>query len=274
MMSLWPGYRFGPYRIEEEIGRGGQAVVYRASREGSAATALKVLPAEVGDDPTVRARLAREVEAVRGLRHPSIVAVEDAGEVDGQLFLCMPLVEGVTLEQAIRAEGGLDPVRAVAILRRVATALGHAHAHGVVHRDVKPANVLLGRDGQAYLTDFGLAQVAEAARLTRTGVWVGTLDYIAPEQLLAQKVGPGADVYALAAVAYETLAGRPPFVRHNTNDLIQAHLNDAPRPPSALRRSLAPADAPLARGLAKSPDERHASAGDLVEDLATALGVA
>lgn len=273
-MSLWAGYRFGPYRIDGEVGRGGQATVYRATEEATGRTlALKVLSADLSTDATVRARLQREADAVKALDHPGIVAVIDAGEVDEHLYIGMPLIEGTSLEDAIAQEGGLEPARVVRLLRQVAEALDHAHAKGMVHRDVKPANVLIDRDDRAFLTDFGLAKVAQSARLTRTGMWVGTLEYIAPEQLLAQGVGPPADIYAMAAMAYEALAGRPPFVRQHPAELMRAHLEEPPRPPSTLRPSLAFCDAVLARGLAKRPEERYPSAGGLVTAIGDALGV-
>lgn len=272
-MSLWPGYRLGRYRIESEIARGGQATVYRAVDEQTGdAVALKVIAGDLSRDATLRARLQREAAAVRALDHPGIVAVREAGEIDGNVYISMTLVDGPSLQEEIRAGGGIDPLRALGLLRQLAGALDHAHAHDMVHRDVKPANVLVGPGDRAYLTDFGLAKVAKSARLTRTGMWVGTVEYIAPEQLMGQGVGPPADVYGLSALAYEALAGRPPFVRQNPADLIQAHLYEAPRPPSSLRPSLAFVDAVLARGLAKAPGERFDSAGAMVRALGEAIG--
>jgi serine/threonine protein kinase len=272
-MSLWPGYELGRYRIEDVLGRGGQATVYVA-HEGPTGRrlALKVLSAEFSHDATVRARLEREAEAVRALDHPAIVAVLDTGEVEGNVYISMPLVEGPSLQAEISREGGIEPVRLVRILRQVAAGLDHAHERGMVHRDVKPANVLLDGEDRAYLTDFGLAKVAQAARLTRTGTWVGTIEYIAPEQLMGKPVGPPADVYGLAALAYEALAGRPPFVRQDAAQLIRAHLEEEPRPPSSLRPSLAFVDGVLARGLAKRPEDRFGSAGGMVRALGEALG--
>jgi eukaryotic-like serine/threonine-protein kinase len=233
--------------------------------------ALKVLSHELSADPTVRARLQREAEAVRALDHPAIVPLLAAEEHDGQLFLCMALVRGTTLEREIAQHGGLDPARALEVVRTVATALDHAHARGMVHRDVKPANILIDGSGGAFLTDFGLAKVSGGARLTRTGMWVGTLDYIAPEQLLARGVGPAADLYALAAVAYEALAGRPPFVRQTPGDLVQAHLSDTPRPLASLRPSLGAADPAVMRGLAKAPADRFGSGAAFAHALTGAL---
>lgn len=272
-MSLWPGYRLGRYRVTSEIAQGGQATVYRATDEQTGEEiALKVIAGDLSGDATLRARLEQEAAAVRALDHPGIVAVREAGEIDGHVFICMSLVDGPSLQDEIRSGGGLDPARAVALLRQLAEALDHAHANGMVHRDVKPANVLIGPGDRAYLTDFGLAKVAKAARLTRTGMWVGTIEYIAPEQLMARRVGPAADVYGLSALAYEALVGRPPFVRQNPADLIQAHLQEAPRAPSSLRPSLAFVDPVLARGLAKAPEDRFPSAGAMVRALAESLG--
>ncbi len=272
-MSLWPGYRLGRYKVESEIAQGGQATVYRARDEETGdAVALKVIQGDLSGDATLRARLQQEAEAVRALDHPGIVAVREAGDIDGTVFIAMTLVEGPSLQEEIRSGGGIDPLRAVALLRQLAEALDHAHANGMVHRDVKPANVLVGPGDRAYLTDFGLAKVAKSARLTRTGMWVGTIEYIAPEQLMAREVGPPADVYGLSALAYEALAGRPPFVRQNPADLIQAHLSESPRAPSSLRPSLAFVDGVLARGLAKAPEDRYPTAGAMVRALGESLG--
>lgn len=273
-MSLWPGYRIGPYRIEAELGAGAQATVYRAHDTATGRdVAVKVLSVDLAHDPTLRARFEREARLVAGLGHPAVVPVHGAGEVSGQAYICMDLIDGGSLQTRLEAEGALAPAPATAVLRRVAEALDHAHAAGLVHRDVKPGNILIDGAGDAYLSDFGLARVtADAERLTRTGMWVGTLEYMAPEQIRAQRVGPAADLYALAAVAYEALTGRPPFVRGNPADLMQAHLADAPRPASALRPEMAAADAVLARGLAKEPAERFGSAAAFVHALSGALG--
>jgi serine/threonine protein kinase, bacterial len=272
-MTMWPGYRFGPFVIDDQLGRGAQATVYRArdDRDGTS-VALKVLPADLLGAADLRARFAREAQAVGDLDHPAVLRVHEAGDIDGQPYISMALVDGGTLQAAITAEGGLEPERTVHLVRQIAGALDHAHERGTVHRDVKPANVLLSLDDHAFLSDFGLATVAEGARITRTGIWVGTLEYMAPEQIRAQRVGPPADLYALAAVTYEALTGRPPFVRRNPADLMQAHIAETPRPPSSLRASLAPVDAVLARGLAKDPAARFGSATAFVHALSGSLG--
>jgi serine/threonine-protein kinase len=231
-----------------------------------------VLALELADDPAFRARFAREAEAVGRLDHPSIVTLYEAGEEAGRAYLAMRLVEGPTLHAAIQLEGSLEPARAASVVRQVAAALDHAHGRGMVHRDVKPANVLLDAEGRAFLSDFGLAKLREGARLTRTGMWVGTVEYIAPEQIMAGAVGPPADVYALGAVTYEALTGRTPYVRAHPADVLQAHLRDEPRPASTFRRSLGGADAVLARALAKDPERRYASAGAFAHALSGALG--
>jgi len=273
-VSLWPGYRVGPYRIEAEIGAGAQATVYRAhDTDRGRDVALKVLSFDLAHDETLRARFAREARVVSGLGHPAVVPVHDTGEVAGQPYICMALIDGGTLQGRLEAEGALAAAEVLPVLRRVAAALDHAHGAGLVHRDVKPGNILIDRDGDAWLSDFGLARLAtEATRLTRTGMWVGTLEYMAPEQIRAQRVGPPADLYGLAAVAYEALTGRPPFVRGNPADLMQAHLADTPRPASAMRPEVAAADAVLARGLAKEPGDRFGTAAALVHALSGALG--
>jgi serine/threonine-protein kinase len=269
-MTLPPGTRIEGYEILGALGEGAQASVYRV-RMGPSAAALKLLAHDLARDEVFRRRFELEAAAVRSLDHPAVVRVHATGEWQGRPFIVMDLLEGGTLEGAVLAEGGIHVVDALSVVARVAEALDHAHGRGVVHRDVKPANVLLDEDGTAYLTDFGLAKLAAGQALTRTGMWVGTLDYIAPEQIRAGEVGPAADVYALAALAYEALTGRPPFVRRTAADLLTAHLEQSARPPSALRPEVAGADAVLARGLAKDPARRYASAGALAHALRGAL---
>ena len=265
-MSRAPS-RFGPYEVLGELGRGGLGVVYRARHPRTGGeVALKVL---LDPDPRGKARFQREARTAARLRHPGIVSVQDLGEEDGRPYLVMELVEGESLASRLR-RGPLAEEEAARLGAELAEALACAHAAGVLHRDVKPANVLIDRTGRARLTDFGLAreQLEGAERLTRTGVMLGTPGYMAPEQMDdASRAGPPADVYGLGASLYQLLTGSPPFVMETLSSLVNAVLNRPPAPPSVLRPGL---DARLDRlclaCLAKDPAERPTAA-----DLARAL---
>jgi tRNA A-37 threonylcarbamoyl transferase component Bud32 len=273
------GTTVADYHVVALAGRGGMSVVYRARDEHLGRdVALKLLAQELTDDEQFRQRFLRESRIAASLNHPNIVPVYAAGETEGMLYLAMRFVDGADLKALLRRESRLEPARALALLGQVASALDAAHGHGLVHRDVKPANILLEGappDETAYLADFGLTK-AEASRAgaTATGQLVGTLDYVAPEQIRRQTLDGRADVYALGCVLYECLTGKPPFADASEVAVIYAHLHDAPPPASELRPGLPPAlDASLARALAKQPEERHRSAGELVADAGEALGV-
>ncbi len=244
------------YRIEAEIGRGAQGAVYRArDPAGRRAVALKALPA----GPAAEAALA-----AGALDHPNVLPVRAAFVRDGAVWLVLEHVAGGTLADLL-ARGLPAATRALGLLRQVAAALDHAAAHGVVHRDVSPANVLIGRGDRVLLTDF--------APPPAPGTWLGTPEYIAPERLRGAEATPAADRYALAAVAFEALTGRPPFPRPDRDALLAAHLAVPPPAASALRPGLPVAvDGVLARGLAKDPAARHPSAAALCGALADALG--
>jgi serine/threonine-protein kinase len=261
------------YRIDGVAGRGGMGIVYRARQLAlDRPVALKVIAPDLADDVMFRERFKRESLTAASIDHPNVIPVYEAGEAEGQLFIAMRWVEGTDLRLLIQDGGPMEPGQAIRVIEQVAAALDAAHRGGLVHRDVKPANVLLDAEGRAFLSDFGLAKLREGARLTRTGMWVGTVEYIAPEQIMAGAVGPPADVYALGAVTYEALTGRTPYVRAHPADVLQAHLRDEPRPASTFRRSLGGADAVLARALAKGPERRYASAGAFAHALSGALG--
>jgi hypothetical protein len=273
------GTMVADYRVEALAGRGGMSVVYRAHDERLGRdVALKLLAPELTDDEQFRKRFLRESRIAASLNHPNIVPVYSAGEIGGMLYLAMRFVEGADLKALLRRESRLEPARALALLGQVASALDTAHGHGLVHRDVKPANILLEGappDETAYLADFGLTK-AETSRAgaTATGQLVGTLDYVAPEQIRGETLDGRADVYALGCVLYECLTGKPPFAHASDVAVLYAHLHDAPPPASELRPGLPPAlDASLARALAKEPEERHRSAGELVADAGEAFGV-
>jgi tRNA A-37 threonylcarbamoyl transferase component Bud32 len=271
-VRLVPGEAFGRYRIEAEIGRGGQAVVYRATQvDLDRQVALKVFDDGYLQRSGAAERFRREAIAAGRLEHPRIVPVYDAGEIGGRAFISMRLVPGDTLAERVARTGPLPRAEALDVLSDIAEALDFAHANGTVHRDVKPANILL-EPGGAWLSDFGLVRLDDMPGLTRRGDWLGTPEYVSPEQVEGDPATQGSDVYALAAVAFEALTGRPPFLRREPSAILLAHVRDARPRASGVRPGLPPAlDAALARGLAVDPAERPASARDLVESLAEAL---
>jgi serine/threonine-protein kinase len=256
---------FGPYQLQELIGRGGMGEVYRAyDTAKDRVVALKRLPAHLASDADFAARFRRESQVAARLREPHVVPIHDYGEIDGQLYIDMRLVEGADLAELIKNEGRLPPQRAVRIVEQVAGALDAAHADGLVHRDVKPSNVLVTGDDHVYLADFGIAHSVSSTTLTGTGAAVGTLDYMAPERFLSGKGDRRVDVYALGCLLYEALTGRKPFLGEGLAAQMYAHVHAPPPRPSLVQPGLPPAlDEVIARALAKSPDDRFASAGAL-----------
>ncbi|HEX9190100.1 MAG TPA: serine/threonine-protein kinase, partial [Vicinamibacteria bacterium] len=228
-MALVPGSNAGPYRVVEPLGRGGMATVYRAYEPAlDRYVALKVLPREFLHDPGFKDRFHREAKALAKLEHPNIVPIYnyDIDEKEGIPWMAMRLVPGGSLSQRLK-EGRLPHARSVEILRGVADALDHAHGKGVVHRDVKPQNVLLDEGGRVYLADFGIAKMLEASGgLTATGMITGTPNYMAPEQATAKDVGPPADIYALGIVAYEMFTGRVPFSADTPVAILMKHVQE------------------------------------------------
>ena len=263
MPELTPGTEFAGCRIEGVIGRGGMGVVYRATQLGlGRPVALKLLATDRAADPEFRARFQREWQMAAAIDHPNIIPVYAAGDDDGTLYLVLRYVAGTDLQALIRRSGPLDAERAASIVCQVGAALDAAHAAGLVHRDVKPGNVLLDQE-HVYLSDFGLTRLIDGAtELTQTGRWMGTADYASPEQLESRATDARSDVYALGCVLHAALTGRPPFPRISLPQTLLAHLNDPPPRPS---ESGAPRgfDAVMARALAKHPADRYPSAGDL-----------
>lgn len=266
------GCELAGYRIDALIGRGGMGVVYRGSdlRLGRE-VAIKLIAAERAGDPVVRRRFEREARLMAALEHPNALPIYAAGEQDGSLFLVMRYVAGTDLGALLRAEGRLPPVRAVRIVDRVAQALDAAHAAGLVHRDVKPANVLLA-DDRVYLGDFGLGRAIEGAtRLTDSTEWLGTVDFCSPEQLRGHPIDARSDIYALGCVLHAALTGVPPMHRETAEATMLAHLNEEPPPPSEAGVS-SRFDPVLRRALAKRPEERYATAGELGRAARVAAG--
>jgi YVTN family beta-propeller protein len=266
---LAAGSTFAGYRIDKEIGRGGMGVVYRATDLSlERPVALKLIAPELSSEERFRQRFLRESKLAASLGHPHILPVHAAGEADGQLYLAMRYVEGQDLKDLLADEGPLSPERAFAIVGQVAEALDAAHEKGLVHRDVKPGNVLLDERGQAYLSDFGLTKQMGSAS-TQTGELVGTLDYVAPEQIRGENVDGRTDQYALACVLYECLAGKPPFRKRTEAEVLWGHMQEQPPPLSGYSEL----DPVLARGLAKDRVERYPTCTDLIGSAQEALGI-
>ena len=259
------GSQLGAYVIDREIGRGGMAIVYGGFRDGRR-VAIKVLP-EVLSDGDFRARFEREATSV--LEHPNILAVLDHGTDAGANYIVTELVSGGTLESRLGRPMPLE--EALAILRPIASALDHAHRHGILHRDVKPGNILMRDDGTPLLSDFGLAKLLDSReRLTRSSVILGTPEYLAPEQCTGEALGPAADIYSLAVTAYEMLTGRVPFSAETPLALVMAHVNKTVPIPRRLNPTLsAHVSDMLLAALAKDPAARPATAGEFVNSLAT-----
>lgn len=264
------GRRLGKYLIQQEIGRGGMARVYRASDTVlQRPVALKVLAPSLSADPEFARRFEREAITAANLRHPAIVTIFDVGEADGLRYIAMEYIAGRTLNEVLQEQGRLGIPLTIALLAPVAEALDFAHSHGMIHRDVKPHNIMIDADGRVLLTDFGIAidPNESGERLTRTGMFMGTPEYISPEQAQAQPLTGRSDLYSLGIVAYEMLAGRVPF-EGATPQQIMAHVYQAPPPITSFDRATPPEiDQIFARVLAKDPAQRFEQAGKLVEAL-------
>jgi hypothetical protein len=280
VISLAAGSRIAGYRLEGRIGQGGMAAVFRARDEQlGRLVALKVLAPALAGDAEFRRRFTTESRRAAAIDDPHIVPVFAAGEADGMLFIAMRYVAGGDVQSLLNREGPLSPDRVVDIISPVASALDAAHRAGLVHRDVKPSNMLMdvvpGRPDHVYLSDFGLSKaVASTSGVTRAGMVLGTLAYISPEQIAGKPVDGRADQYALACSAFELLAGVPPFQRDEPAALMFAHLSESPPRLASCRPGLPPAvDGVLARGMAKAPGDRYASCGHFADALRDAFGI-
>jgi serine/threonine-protein kinase len=260
------GTQIAGYRLEKEIGRGGMGVVYRAHDVAlERSVALKLLSPSLAEDRDFRERFLVESRLAASLEHPNVVPIHDAGEADGQLYLAMRYVEGSDLKRLLQEEGALEPSRAIAICSQIGDALDAAHARGLVHRDVKPSNVLLDRDEHAYLADFGLTRrLSEQAPDFDAGLSLGTPAYVAPEQIEGKELDGRADQYSLACLLHECLTGEPPFRRGSEAATLFAHLEEEPPAAPGLEEM-------MARALAKSPTDRYQSCRAFVADANRAL---
>ena len=263
MPELEPGDEFAGCRIEAVAGRGGMGVVYRATELSlGRPVALKLLAPDRAGDREFRERFQREWRMAAAIDHPNVIPIYAAGEHDGSLYLVMRYVGGTDLHALLREQGRLDPEHAAELIAQLASALDAAHAAGLVHRDVKPANVLLAGD-HAYLSDFGLTRLAGSdTELTGSGQWIGTVEYCSPEQLRGERTDARADVYSLGCVLFAALCGKPPFSQGTVPSTMLAHLHDPPPVPSSLGLPHE-FDRVIARALAKRPSDRYPSAGDL-----------
>jgi serine/threonine protein kinase len=262
----------GRYRTQELLGRGGMASVYLA-RDGELdrPVAVKVLAEHLADTPGFRKRFLREAKLAAQLSHPNVVQVFDVGEHDGVPFIVMECVEGSTLAEELKQRGPLDPAEVVDLALQICGGLEHAHAAGLVHRDIKPQNLLLRPDGTVKIADFGIARAAETTKLTQAGSVVGTAAYLAPEQALGEEVTAAADIYSLGCALYELLTGRTPYVFETLPELVVKHREDSIPPVRELRSDISEElEAAVMHALARNPEYRPESAAEFAEELAAA----
>jgi serine/threonine-protein kinase len=270
--ELQPGQTFGPYTVETTLGVGGMGRVFKAAGPDGI-VALKLVKEDIARDATFRRRFDREASIAQRVVHEHLVPVLDTGEVQGIPYLTQRFIDGGSLADLLERESRLAPAKALAVLGQVAGALDALHAEGLFHRDIKPANILIDANGDAFLTDFGLAKDSQGSLLTRPGQTVGSLDYMAPEQIHGAEVTPQTDVYALACVAYECLTGDPPFADRQGMRVLWAHLQDEPSNPSEKVADLPPTlGEAVLTGLAKDAGDRPASASEYVSGLRSAAG--
>jgi serine/threonine protein kinase len=253
----------GPYQIESVLGAGGMGSVYLALGPDAEPVAVKLIKRDLAQDPIFRRRFDREARIARRVQHPHIVPVLSKGEHDGLPYLAQRFIGGGNLAERIGREGTLDLQVAVQMCEEVASGLDALHAAGLIHRDVKPANILLDEEGTAYITDFGLAKDSQGSLLTRPGQALGSMDWMAPEQIRSETVGPTTDVYALGCVMWECMTGAPPFADRKGMKVLWAHLQDLPTDPSLSRPDIpSEVGAAILQALQKDPTFRPRAATD------------
>ena len=262
------GDKVGPYTIEKTLGVGGMGYVYLASGPDGEKVALKLVKADLARDDVFRRRFDREARIAQQIRHPNVVPVSDRAEHDGIPYLAQRYISGGNLADLIEKQGQLELGLTCGVAEQVASGLDALHAEGLFHRDIKPANILLDDAGTAYITDFGLAKDTQGSLLTKPGQALGSLDYMAPEQIRSEEITPAADVYGLGCVMYECLCGAPPFADRQGMRVLWAHLQDPPAKPSDRRPDLPPAASDVVlKALEKDPKDRPQSAGEFARQL-------
>jgi serine/threonine protein kinase len=268
------GTQFGEYQIGELIGVGGMGKVYRASAPDGSPVALKIVKSDLARDETFRRRFQREARIAQTIRNPRVVGVRDTGEVEGIPYLAAEFIDGTVLDKKLEQDGRLELTTVVRMCSQLAEGLAALWAAGMVHRDVKPANILIDLSGDAYITDFGLAKDTAGTVLTRPGQPLGSMDYMSPEQIRGEPVTGAADTYALGCVMFECVYGRPPFADREGMRILWAHLQDEPPDLSAERPDVPPEFAhALTSALRKQPSERPGSSVDYARALADAAGI-
>ncbi|HSO98389.1 MAG TPA: serine/threonine-protein kinase [Solirubrobacteraceae bacterium] len=268
------GTRFGEYQVDSLVGVGGMGKVYRAIAADGTAVALKLVKDDLARDETFRRRFRREARIAQTVKNPYVVAVRDTGEHDGTPYLAAEFIAGTTLDRKLELEGRLPLATTVRICQEIAHGLQALWEAGMVHRDVKPANILLDHAGKSYITDFGLAKVSDGTALTRPGQPMGSLDYMSPEQIRGEPVTGATDVYSLGCVVFECLLGRPPFGDREGMRVLWAHLQDEPPDPAAERSDISPALAQALLGaLRKPPGERPPTSVEFARSLSRAAAI-
>jgi serine/threonine-protein kinase len=255
------GELVGSYRLEYLLGEGGMGSVYKATSAEGEVVAVKLTKEKLANDDVFRRRFDREARAATEVEHPRVVPVLDVGEHEGRPFMVQRYMPGGSLNDRIERQGPLDPADVGVVCREVADGLDALHEAGIIHRDLKPHNILLDEEGSAYLSDFGLAKHAEASVLTKPGQALGSMDYMAPEQIRGGEVSPATDIYGFACVMFECVAGAPPFASEKGMKVLHAHLGNDPPDPAAAREDV-PAELGFAitKALAKDPEERPQTA--------------
>src|SRR5437588_1496477 len=265
------GSQIGEYSVDSLLGEGGMGKVYTATGPDGGRVALKLVKDDYARDETFRRRFYREARIAQTVQHPNVVPVVDTGEHEGLPYMAQRFIEGMSLDEKLKRDGTLDVQTAVGVCTDVAAGLEALWGAGMVHRDVKPANILLDGSGRAYITDFGLAKDTQGSLLTLPGQALGSMDYMAPEQIRGEQVGAATDIYALGCVMYECMCGRPPFAEVQGMRILWAHLQDEPPDPTTIRSDLPPEfGRTLMVAMAKDPKERPETAGEYARLLAEA----